>query len=258
MTAKEYIDDLKLRLTRYQVGHDLSDEMLLSFINKARASVQRVLLPMYPERFSTIISIPHTPASLNQDLSLTTVETLGYTNINVYTYVMPNWFIDAYEVIIQWTDQEQNIVQSHCRRHNLNEMYGLYSNSWNQPMISTYTYALEDNGVNTLMHIAGLDAIGLVLQTDVVINIFCTAALSDLEHITAGALANDTETVIPSFAEELVVTEALLYCFEVLNNKIALDGLRMEKQRLERSLILNYGTKQQREEILLPSKADNV
>lgn len=256
MTAREYIDDIKLRLLRYGVDADLNSELILTFINKARRSVQRILLPLYPERFATIFTVTHSAGNINNNLSLTSNTAMSYVNSDVYTYALPSWFIDSYEVIVRWNSiLHGGVWTSRARRFSQQEMNTVLSNTWNAAVMEDPMYSSEFVGNQPFLNISGLTPIQADASGNVSIDIYSIVALSSLEDVNTGGVS-DTETVIPSFAEEIVIYEAMLLCLEVLNQPVAYQMVEQEKSFVESSIVMNYGTKRQREEVLLPSKEE--
>jgi len=257
MTAREYIEDIYLRLLRYGVDTNLNSELILTYINKARQSVQKLLLPVYPERFASVITLPISSGNLNTDLSLTSIQTGGYTDINVHTFQLAPPIIDIYEVSATWTSFIHNGTWSvRAREFSHKEMFATLSHSWNFAGMEELGYVYEMVDAIPFIHIADLSqAISDNTNNDVVVNIYATVAISDLEDVNAAGIS-DVETVIPSFVEELVIYEALLMCLELLNQKTVYDIVSQEKQIIEKALITNYVVKQQRKEVLLPSKEE--
>lgn len=98
MTAKEYIEEVMLRLSRFDVISQLNEPLILTYINKGRQQAQRFSLEVMPERYGRISILPISP---NFVPAYTTTSYYGKVT-RMYPVVLPNDFINVYRVILRY------------------------------------------------------------------------------------------------------------------------------------------------------------
>ena len=141
MTLQDYLDEVKLRLNRYNVVLDSNDLLLMTYINDGRRNSQRVSLPYVSQRYGTIIQIAGGSFTL---FNPTSIAKPNNTIINTYSSVMPIDCIDVDNVIFDYTDSTTSTAfRKEARRMDKEEVYNISMNNWNTPTIDRPTYTLE-------------------------------------------------------------------------------------------------------------------
>lgn len=98
MTAIDYIEEIKLRLSRFDVIKHLNDLLILSYINKGRQQAQRFTVEAMPERYGRISILPISPTFV---ANYTTTSYAGKVT-RMYPVNLPNDFINVYRVILKY------------------------------------------------------------------------------------------------------------------------------------------------------------
>jgi len=281
--AKEYIDDLRLRLSRLDVKLEIDDSTLLTVLNAARRRTQTLTLSLYPERYGRVMTL-----DITTDLNLIPEdEVLNATHndtINVYYAVLPPDFIDAQAVILRynmdgtaWGVTYDNVTFSHeARRFDKRELYGIQEQSWNRPTYTAPVYGIERNiitvtggapaisGNNYYLLFAGLsDGNQTIMDISAFqhgrVEVWYTALVPDLELFPSGSpgTVSDLELAIPIEFEELTMLNAMVSCLQKVRNaeQLLIDA-RGELAEWEGLVSEMYSVGKLKESTLLPSKEE--
>lgn len=279
-TAKEYIDDVKLRCSRLSVNLELDDPTILTFINASRKRVQQSTIGLFPERYGKIIRLDLANAVISTN-SYALNPTFAYV-IDVYSLALPTDFIDAHVAILRYklngtfqsTAYTNVTFNNECRRFDKRELYKVLTQTHNRPTILSPIYSIERNivgvsaGVETNsgtgynLLIAGLTtAAGSLMSESAYVSgeveVWYTALVSELEEFpsaTPGVVA-DTETTIPAEFEELVIMNSMVMCMQKVR---AADTITMEVMSeladYEQEIMSQYTVTKQKAGSLLPSR----
>jgi hypothetical protein len=279
-TAKEYIDDIKLRCSRLSVTLELDDPTILTFINASRKRVQQSTIALYPERYSKIVKLDITNAVPSAN-SYAYNPTYGYT-INIYSLDLPDDFIDAHVIKLRYklngtfqsTAFTNVTFNNEARRYDKRELYKLLTQTNNRPTILSPAYAIERNivtvsagvesnsGNGYVLLLAGLDTSNGYLPDEVAyvsgeVEVWYTALVSDLEEFpsaTPGVVA-DREVTIPAEFEELVMMHTMVACMQKVR---AAEAITMEVMSeltdYEKEIFEVFAVTKQKAGSLLPSR----
>jgi len=258
MTAQEYIDDIKLRLLRLNVDIDLSDEFILTMINRARTEVQIATYSLFPERYASIYSLSYSASDINNlksDILSLTNSQGAYKEVNAYIITMPSNLMEIYNVVVSWDSTERGDDWStNCRLVTKEELFEIQNHAWNVPTADNMIYTIEKVGNTQLLYMSDLSVAANDLASgDVNVDVWYISALSDLENITTAGV-DDTDSVVSPEVEELVIYYAMLYCLEGIHDDIAYDYIKNEISVVDKTLKDNYLVKKERVGSLLPSK----
>lgn len=277
--AKEFVDDLRLRLSRLDVKLEIDDAVLLTILNAARKKTQTLTLALHPERYGRIMNIPLADFTLIPE-DVVTNFTHG-EDINVWWYELPTDFIDAHVVILRFKvdgDIEElggtydNVIFNfEARRFDKKELFGVQEQSWNRPTYVTPVYAIERNivsvtagasantGNDHYLLISGLDtATGTIMDfmESGEIEIWYTAMVPELElYPNPLGTISDLELAISIEFEELTMLTAMIGCLQKIRASQELIGeLRSELGEWEAIVSETYTVAKQKENSLLPSR----
>jgi len=254
MTAKEYIDEVKLRLMRIGVTLSLTDQLILTYINRARREVQKHTMDLFPERYGKVQNILLANLSAYTDFG---IKGTGYSGraVAVRRGQLSADFIKQYVVLVKYSVGE-NVIFSEARYMTKPEMYAIGMHAFNTTTLGNPAYTCErsmaDN--NWYIFIADLDADATATVSG--IYIYYIAAIHDLEDtaVVGAAYVNDTELVIPPDAEEMVVYYTMLYCMQNIAEESALESIRGDIGNLMGLLQTSYYVEKRKMGILIPSK----
>lgn len=241
MNTKEYLDELMLRLGRFDVISELNEPLMLSYLNKGRQQAQRFTLEYMPERYSRVsrFSIGQTPVS-----TYTTRDFYG-TTIGLYPVDLPSDFINPFRVILKYELQGRP-YSFECRYYTLSEVYNANVLSINPPKYFSPIYTVQANNDNEYkILIAGLDlSAGKSIfedgrYTNIECEVWYTCAIGELE------LRNqnndiDVEVTLPIGVEELAIEYAMYHCLRHVKHVEGMSLLMQEIQLLEQMLNQNY------------------
>lgn len=239
MTAIDYIEEIKLRLSRFDVIKHLNDLLILSYINKGRQQAQRFTLESMPERYARISTFAIGTAAV-----YTTTDYRGKP-VNLFPVALPNDFLKAYRVILNYT--LNNVPKSwEARYYTVNEIYNTNVLSVNPPMPYAPVYTVTaNNDTNYNILISGLDIppnstiFATLGYTNISCEVWYTAAISEIEYRTAGN-TTDNEVTLPVPLEELVINYAMYHCLRHVNHQAGIELLIKEIRLLESLITQNY------------------
>src|SRR5574343_176845 len=191
LTVKQYVDEIKLRLRRFDVVLSLDDATIQTLLNRARREVQATTLGLMEYRYGRILVMPITIVAagtnppgynLNPNINasgvseqITTITALNRASFNpvtIWQTYLPADFIDATGVIMHYllpNSTSPTVTWNFAmRRVDKRELFTVQSHSWNPPTIVSPTYAIEKNSTDSTvrMYFAGVDATGLGLTNN--------------------------------------------------------------------------------------------
>jgi len=241
MTAYEYIEEIKLRLTAYTVGQEADDLQLLTFLNNARKRVQYDTMTKYPERYAVITRLPIVAASDIYDLySNENQANADLQDVDVYRVVLPINFIDTFVVKLCYVEEELD-YQFEARRMTKYEMFSISQHIHNKPTYYNPVYAISREAGVYYIYFSSLKSGGTLITSTPELEIWHTAVIADLEMIDgAGVFLGDTDTVIAKELEELVILYTIFLYLQQINAQEYINFLSMEIQDQLQSLMPLY------------------
>lgn len=225
MTAKQYIDEVKLRLPRTLVEQYLNDARLLTLLNRARQRAQQATIGVYPERYGKVELIPLAESSL--DVTLSIDDTIhGTSELNAYSFPLPATLIKCIHLNLHF-ELDGVTYRRECRNATKQELYGVVTHNWNKPTTVSPLYVIEKKisdesagrGTGDWCYILGLQYGNSQTLFDVAENIkvelWYTSALNDLTFAaTSQGKAVDEDTVLPPSNEEMVIYTTIMYALQ--------------------------------------------
>jgi len=242
MNVFQYVDQIKLRLNTINVGADLDDLSLLSYINTARKKVQYNTLSIYPERYGVMTEIELDPPNMlyynytNEGPSFNPI--LDY--VDVYRVPLPFNFIDAVSVKLAWTissEGEDTDYEYEARRITRAEFFSTTYHAHNRATIYSPLYTIvREEGAYNLYFTTLKDGPNFVVGPRLAL--WHTALIADLswEGSQEDQTLGDREKCIPVEVEDLVVLYAIELYLQQINLQPALQLIRSEIQELLTSL----------------------
>lgn len=258
MTAREYVDELMLRLTRIEVTVAGSRADLLTYINRARREVQRITKALYPERYGSITTLTLTNTMYQRG---TIDNAYQGKRLDVIEAALPDDFIDPWVVILMWVNSDGVTYRREARQYTKTEMSNINKIAWNVPSIWQPVYHVEfrrnAGAMEKVIYLASLN-IGTTMTLfdisgGVQLEVWYIAALSDLEEYDIAG-NTDTDTVIRGDLEELVIYYAMLYYLQQSREITKAQSVKAEIDAMQALLVQSYEGMKAQEEILLPSK----
>lgn len=163
--TREYIDEIMLRLSRYNVSFEMDESILLSILNDARQRIQLSCLYVYPERFSAIMTLDKVPGQevgfLESDVIPCNIKDFNGNDTIIelpwFQLWLPQDFIDVFSlwVATDWGADIENWVYPEkrwyeARRVSNREIFQSTTNSVvrPQPYLPSYTII---NGPHDIM-----------------------------------------------------------------------------------------------------------
>lgn len=263
MTVQQYLDEVKLRLLRYQVATDFDDLLIVSALNRAREIVVFQTLDIYPNLFITNMNYDiRGNGRLEPDLS-------GITNyhntlIDVYEFSLPADFIKALEVWVLWETSEGITEWRQVRLVSAKEFYFTLKHAFNTSQVSTFVGMTQESIVDgrayfylgipkAIVDDNNIDKISLKIFYH-----FLPAPLELYNDTQVGIKVLpsvfDAENIIPSFLEELVIQQTLLILLTGIDQANAYQRCVDELQAYIKIIDFNKRIEHLRRRSLLPSK----
>jgi hypothetical protein len=253
--VSDYIDEIKLRLSRYQIAYT-DDMLLLTYLNRARRQVQLITYKLMPERYGDIAVIEINTS--NYQLHSEIRSNFASIPIRVYQLPLPNNLIDITTCIFYSQDRrDDSIFRAEARETTKEELFNSTRSSFSTPTIHNPIYTWERNHdpnltfgdeVNPCFYkllITGFDYYINSTQTSWLVNHIGNVELYYIYGLDELDL-EDTDYNIPTIYEEVVIYYAMLYCLQVGDVK---DSIKLEIQNMLGLIKENYETN-----ILLPSQ----
>jgi hypothetical protein len=243
MRARDYIDDVKLRLMRNDVMNDLDDATIMTFVNWARRKVQHTTMSLVPERYGKIVEL--TPTEVTEE--------------GLNRYLLPEDCINVYVAYFEYNDEEGGDTTISEMRYVTNrEIETTLDHDFNGPTLQypIYTVYYGISGVFT-RDVLEMSYGSYNLSGDIEkIIVYYIAAVNDLEYLQTAVqpLMDDDETVIPAEYDELVVLYAVLYSLQVMQEEVAKTSTEAEIELVVKGLKQEYDKEKARVGMFLPSK----
>ena len=215
MTARQYIDEIKLRLTRIGVVTKINDAEILTRVNRSRRAIQMMAMPVFEQKFGAYAILPI--ATITADsTSSAPVNNFGSV-ANIYRVPLGFPIIDVISASIVWTDTSGQILRRECRKVAKREMNTVNYHAWNCPTIDRPIYALESKYreatptqlAGQTLYLGGLEdspATTILSMTNPSVELWYVAPLSDFAQL------NELEAVLSPELEELAIQHTMLGC----------------------------------------------
>lgn len=248
--AQQYVDEVKLRLSRYAVNMELDEGSLEMIVNRARRAVQRATMPLFPERYSAILNLTGVPGNTSVAVPEYTVTVVrGATSVTntMWLLNLPADFVQAEVVLISTAEG----ARFESRQVTKKELATTMRNVHTQPTPRSPIYCIEKNPNNSQYQIYASKGAAQVTVSDV--QIWYLKALKHLQ-LDDGTGNPDNEVVMSYEFEEFVVYQAMLDALKKtsFNNAKQIIGSEIEMQIS--SLQQQYNTSVDRSGLLLPSR----
>lgn len=241
MTAREYIDEIKLRHNRLGVSIELNDAKILNYINKARRDVQIATMAVIPERYGarTTFTLNNTSAPIDAD----SMQHLYYATvpIQVRRFQLP---VNVLEVMSLWITHVINGVPTYreARRTNKQELHNIKTHCFNMPTIDRPLYVLEAKqqdsfgSFDNICYIAGFETNGqnIFNQGNVMIELWSIIAIDDFD------LRSEIEPVFSVDLEEFAVRQAMIYCLNNIKYMSLKQSMQIDTDKYKDTLLQNY------------------
>lgn len=249
MTARDYLDEIKIRLLRHDLASSFSDPELMSYVNRARRDVQKATIGRFPERFSRI-----------SDLAIVENPTQFPAR---YYCVLPDDLMDVYGVYLNYTSTEATpaIVSSRLRESSQREVSTIMGHTWNKPSMKAPVFVLQkdnildpDTYINLLyLYIGDVTTDLSTYATNPTVEVWYTLAIGEIEDFNILG-QDDEERVIPTMFKEMVILTALKICMERVYNASGLQSVMMDIDNFISIFDMKEIFGFESETILLPSK----
>jgi hypothetical protein len=230
MKAKEYIDEIKLRLDRMVVGLTIDTFELLHELNAARREVQIRLLPFLGNRFGSILKTNFNLASIDTKyIDQNYDPTSQYV---VYSFAMPDAFIRPVAVYV---DNDNVIFNRYeARPSTLQELYGAVLNKWMLPRFDDpmYAYVYHSNNLKEIkIAIGNAPYVATeVAAGRLVLEIWYVRALDLLD------INSDVDNLLPLDSQEIVILEVIK---RVMQKYMPTTDIGLLRRKLQNSYQLN-------------------
>lgn len=259
MTARDYINEVKLGLLKISVNVLFDDMTILTMVNKARKQIQMATLNMFSEFYYDEIQY-----------SLFSITPLNFTynpNNQEFAILMPDSFIEPVDVWIYHQNPDPTsgvFILNQMRLVDPREYIYTVQNTFNTPQETTLVGYFENNvadGRTRLFFSMPLQYFNSIIGLNPVLRIYFLALVDDLEHIVnvgfGGIQARETPDVeqqIPPQCHELVVQQAIV---NLLGSTDLVSALQRAKDELQISfamLDLEKDFERLQKSFFLPSK----
>lgn len=219
LTMQEYMDEVLLRLSRYEITMEVDWGTTEAIINKARRDVQMATLSLFRERYTRVITldvIPGNTFTLDPNYTVTSRRWGVTSTINWYWAQLPQDFIR--DIVVHYGQASEGngggTNSWAARKVILKEMFNASANGIVKPIPSEPLYAVErltSEPFYRLYFSLGEDE-PAVENTE----IWYIRAIDYLQRLTtAGGVDIDWET--PPQAVELVIYQAMMLILRRLN-----------------------------------------
>lgn len=261
LSAYDYIDEVKMRLQRFEVATNIDDMQILTYLNESRHEVQQLFLSLYPEHFSKIYTIP-----LNIGMRYSRYDqpdTISGMPMKILEVELPPDVIDITTAIVYWCDTATQIIwRNQARRSTKYELLSITNHAWNLPTLMRQVYALDKyisrDGVQdtylTKLYLAGIDKDATTTIFDgsdyVNLELWCTIALPYIESV----IMDDIDLGMPVEGMELTITMTVMRLLSDMNDKESASILLADFNRALQQIKTNYSTETSIVPTLLPSK----
>lgn len=246
MDMQKYVDDVRLRLPRYDVSQELDQGTIAMLVNRARIDVQLATLQTFPERYARETVVSGTPAAVTE-YATTVPKPSGNVTNAVYSISLPADFIEEVSVFVK--DDGTDFWET--RKINKSELFQTMKNIWNCPTLNTPIHCTEraPGSAAVTLYVSKGDTV--VAAGD--IKLWYLARLPDLELFNGSGSA-DTEVRIGHDLTDLVVTIATLKAVETLQFTRAKQPIMNDIEIAVSLLEAQYSRGIDRKKLNLPSR----
>lgn len=233
----QYIDEVKARMSRYDVQVELDDLKLEMLINRARRDVQLATLPLFRERYGRIATISAVPSILAN---------FAFDTVDFYTAALPADFIEEDVVTVNHSSNPWE-----ARKLIKQEMYGISRSSWVSPTPNSPVYIIERNPASVTTNIYVSKGSTVVAANDIVL--WYVAALPYLQAYPVSGIP-DNERKMSYQWEELVVLCSMAKAYEMQQFLQLRDLIVADVQTIVSLMEESYKTTIDRSKLLLPTR----
>lgn len=241
MTTKNYIDEIKLRISRLVAGLDVNDYEIVDMLNNHRLAVQRTTMPYLYNRYGDILELPYNLGV--QDLDMINQPYIPDLSYAIYRYPLPTNFIKPINLIVQIGDNVP-FIRKQARNISEKEIYSILLNDWltptfDQPVYATKQWsvipATNEPGDNELIVGFAYDpALGEPHTWDGYLQLWYVRALDMLDY------DNDMENILSPDLQQLVILEVIKNILQELSPSTDLGMIRRDLQIAYQNLQQNY------------------
>lgn len=218
-TAQSYVDEVLLRLNRYQVSIELDPGTAEVLVNDARRVVQGVTIQMFPERYSAKMTLDllagNTATRINDyDTSAIFRSPNGAINTVVNTVWRMNLPLDFIDIECVQVESAAGQVWE-ARRVTKQELYAILRNTSKLPTPRQPVYLVEKPPTSNVYQIyvsKGDEPVDVAEVT-----VWYLKALKYLQLFEPTTGQPDVEVVMSYEFEELVVLQAMLDALKKTN-----------------------------------------
>lgn len=257
MTCRQYIDEVKLRLTRIGIVTKINDGEILTYVNRARRAVQMLVLPIYEQRFGAYVQIPI--ATITADTTASAPANYFGRAINIYRVPLGIPVVDIISAYVSWTDANGVVVRREARRVAKKEMHTINYHSWNLPSIDRPIYALETKQAEATpgqfsgdtIYLGGLEdnlTTTILTQTAPMFEMWYTAPLADFQAYP------EVEAVLSPDLEELAILQTMLYCLSNIQYIAQKQVVQTDFELFKNIALSNYDMMKNKPIQVLPSE----
>lgn len=242
MTVKNFIDEIKLRLSRIVSGIEVNDYELVDMINNHRLAVQRATIPYLYNRYGDIINIPFNAGTLDTDMiNQNYVAGINYV---VYQYNLPDNFIQPINLIFQHRINDNETIRREARQISEREIYTVLLHDWIQPSYDNPVYATKQYSVTIAPELPGSNKLIVGFTYDSNLGdpttwlggwqLWYVRALDMLDY------DNDLEFTLSPDLEQLVILEVIKNILQDISPTTDLSMIRRDIQMAYQNLQQNY------------------
>ena len=139
MILQDYIDEVKLRLNRYNVVTSSNDISIMTYINDGRRNAQRISLPYVGQRYGKIMTIS---GGRFEAYAPTSIALPGSRMVVTYNVKLPDECVDVDSIVFVYATHGAEF-RKEARRMDKEELYNLSLNNWTIPSIDRPTFTVE-------------------------------------------------------------------------------------------------------------------
>lgn len=265
MNLREYIDELKLRMMRIEVAVNFDDLTLASAINSARKTILLQTLDIYPNLFISDAIFVFSPTENFDPLYFNVVNYQG-TTLNTYRFQMPSDFIKPVECWLTWKGVDGITEWKQIRIVGKKEFYSSIRHSFNTTHDTTLLGHFDQQITDGLVYFTFSLPQTIANDSnnsDFMLTVFYHYLPDDLELYTdiakgdlvvPGTTIADSETVLPTFLEDLVVKQAMVDLLSTIDQANAYQRAKDELNISMQIIKFNKKIEYLRKRSLLPSK----
>lgn len=242
---QQYVDDVRMRLSRYDISAEVDNGMLEMLVNRARHDVQLATLQIFPERYSREFTIAAVPSAVT-DYATTSPRATGSVTNAVYEAALPSDFIEMVQCFVK----DSGTTFWAGRLVNKRELVQIMRNVWNCPTEQNPVYYVQRAPGDASYTIGVSKGSGVVATNE--IRIWYLAKLPYLQLFNAGN--PDPEVRIGYDCQELVVSLATLKVCQALKFDVSVQAIVGDINLNIAFLEDAYKTGVDRSKLMLPSR----